>query len=62
MGLNGNKERNMIAYYPNQIYSQFFGTSFNKPDNKGVKTLQENVDLIITRNGIMINPKSWKII
>jgi hypothetical protein len=62
IGINGEKQRNMIAYYPNQMYSQFFDPNFKKLKNKGVMTLVENVDLIITRNGISINPKTWRLL
>lgn len=61
ISLTGKKERNMIAYYPNQLYSQFFDKDFGKLDNKGIKCLEENIDLIITRNGICIDPKCWRL-
>tara|TARA_Y100001936_G_C16056265_1_gene661228 strand:+ start:410 stop:1870 length:1461 start_codon:yes stop_codon:yes gene_type:complete len=62
ISLNGEKERNMVAYYPHQLYSQFFDRKFQKPDTKGVKCIEKNIDLIIARNGILINPKTWSII
>lgn len=62
VGINGKKERNMIAYYPNQLYSQFFDTKLQKLSNKGVKSLESNVDLIISRGGIMIDPKKWELL
>ena len=62
IGINGEKQRNMIAYYPNQMYSQFFDINLKKLKNKGVMTLVENTDLIITRNGISIDPKTWSLL
>ena len=62
IGLNGEKERNMIAYYPNQLYSQFFDVNLKKLDNKGVKSIESNVHLILARDGIAIDPKTWSLL
>ncbi|MGY5144188.1 MAG: hypothetical protein ACW9XH_06870 [Candidatus Nitrosopumilus sp. bin_32a] len=62
IGFNAEKERNMITYYPNQLYSQFFNKKYQKLDNKGVKSIESNVDLIITRDGLTIDPKTWSLL
>ena len=62
IGLNNEKERNMVAYYPNQLYSQFFTKTLTKLENKGTRCLQLNCDMIIARDGIIINPKKWRLV
>ena len=44
------------------FFTRFFGEKFQKPDTKGVKCIEKNIDLIIARGGILINPKTWSII
>ena len=58
----GGKERNFIAYYPHQLYTQFFNSSGNKAENKGVNVLQSLADLIITAKGVLIYPPEWRVL
>ena len=58
----GEKERNFVAYYPNQLISQFLMTSGSAPDAKGTKMLRREASLIITHKGVCLNPANWKVI
>jgi hypothetical protein len=60
--LLGNKERNFVAYYPHQLYTQFFNANGRKVDNKGANVLQNLADLIITAKGILIKPSEWRVL
>ena len=60
--LVGERERNVITYYPHQLYSQFFTIQGKRPNNKGANVLQSQVDLVITSKGVLIEPKSWTIL
>ena len=62
IGLNNEKERNMVAYYPNQLYSQFFSKKLEKLENKGTRCMQANFHVIIARDGIIIDPKNWSLV
>lgn len=53
---------NFILYYPHQLYSQFFNGNMAIPINKGVRMLREQATLIISCNGVLINPASWTIV
>lgn len=58
----GAKERNFVAYYPNQLYTQFFNANGRKVDNKGANVLQYQCDLIITAKGILMKPSEWRVL
>ena len=60
--LENNKERTFIIYYSHQLYSQFFTASGTIKQNKGTKVIEKNVDLLITNNGIVLDPKKWKVL
>jgi hypothetical protein len=62
IGLNNEKERNMVAYYPNQLYSQFFSKTLGKLENKGTRCIQSNFHVIIARDGVIIDPKNWSLV
>ena len=57
----GEKERNFVAYYPNQLISQFLTTSGSAPHAKGVKMLREEATLIISHDGVCLHPKHWTV-
>lgn len=59
--LENNPERKFVVYYPHQLFTQFFDGSNNIKDNKGIKVISSNVDVIITNNGVILNPKDWKV-
>ena len=52
----------MVAYYPNQLYSQFFSKKLEKLENKGTRCMQANFHVIIARDGIIIDPKNWSLV
>jgi hypothetical protein len=56
------KNRNFVVYYPHQLYSQFFSENGKRPDNKGVKIIQANVDLVITAKGVLLEPEGWSLL
>jgi len=58
----GKRERNFVAYYPNQLISQFLSTSGSAPHAKGVKMLQREASVIIAHNGVCLHPEHWKVI
>jgi len=60
--LENNKERKFIIYYPHQLHTQFFSSGGILKDNKGTKVIAGNVDLVITNNGVLINPKDWSVL
>lgn len=60
--LLGNRVLNFVAYYPHQLYSQLYGRGCEIPKNKGVRMLRSQATLIITAGGVMVEPKSWRII
>jgi hypothetical protein len=57
--LNGNKIRNFVIYYPHQLYTQFYSTNCKPKMNKLIESLNFFTDLLITREGIIINPSDW---
>jgi hypothetical protein len=59
--LLGNRVLNFVAYYPHQLYSQFYEQNGKIPNNKGVKMLRSQATLIITSGGILIEPTNWRI-
>lgn len=58
----GQKERNFIAYYPNQLLSQFFTEAGSPPSAKGVKMLRQEAALIIANNGLCLQPQRWEVV
>jgi hypothetical protein len=58
----GKRVLNFVAYFPHQLYSQFFTQTGDVPKNKGVKMHSSQSTLIITCGGILIEPGQWKII
>lgn len=60
--ITGQKERNFIAYYPNQLLSQFFTTAGFPPSAKGVKMLRQEATLIIANNGLCLLPQKWEVV
>jgi hypothetical protein len=60
--LLGSQKLNFVAYYPHQLYSQFFTSAGTVPNNKGVRMLSSQANLLITCGGIMIDPKRWRIV
>jgi hypothetical protein len=60
--LLGNRVLNFVAYYPHQLYSQFYTARGLIPNNKGVKMLRSQATLIVSCGGILLEPREWKII
>lgn len=60
--LLGNRVLNFVAYYPHQLYSQFYTARGVIPNNKGVKMLRSQATLIVSCGGILLEPREWKII
>ncbi len=60
--LLGQRVMNFVAYYPHQLYSQFFTANGRAPDSKGVKVLRSQATLIITCGGVPIYPYEWSVI
>lgn len=58
----GKRERNFVAYYPNQLTSQFFTVAGAAPSAKGVKMLRQETALIIAHNGVCLKPQPWEVI
>ncbi len=58
--LSARKEALFVAYYPHQLASQLFAADGSPPRAKGVNVIRENVDLVITANGVLLIPKEWK--
>ncbi|MBW2972758.1 hypothetical protein KY346_00015 [Candidatus Woesearchaeota archaeon] len=56
------QDKTFIIYYPHQIYSQFFNNNGKIKQNKGTKVISANVDLVITNNGIVLDPKTWRVL
>ncbi|MDG6919649.1 MAG: hypothetical protein JRN62_09500 [Nitrososphaerota archaeon] len=56
------KIRNFVAYYPHQLYSQFFQRNGKIRENKGIKIIESNVDLVITAGGVLLGPRDWGLI
>lgn len=59
--LFGNRVLNYVAYYPHQLYTQFYTRTGDIPQNKGVRLLRSQATLIITCCGILIKPDEWRI-
>tara|TARA_Y100000310_G_C20629604_1_gene787893 strand:- start:109 stop:825 length:717 start_codon:yes stop_codon:yes gene_type:complete len=60
--LENNQDKTFILYYPHQIYSQLFNRSGKIKQNKGTKVISANVNLVITNNGIVLDPKTWRVL
>ena len=58
----GERVLSFVAYFPHQLYSQFFTQTGGIPKNKGVKMHTSQSTLIITCGGILIEPRGWKVI
>jgi hypothetical protein len=59
--LLGEQDLYFVAYYPHQLFTQFFDRNGAKPQNKGVRMLSSQADLIISDKGVLIEPEEWKI-
>jgi hypothetical protein len=59
--LLGKQVLNYVAYYPHQLFTQFFKRNGHMPENKGVKMLRSQADLIISYKGVIIEPKQWEV-
>jgi len=59
--MENNKNKRFVLYYPHQLYSQFYDKNGRIKNNKGIKTISHLVDLVITNNGILIDPYEWRV-
>jgi hypothetical protein len=59
--LFGNRVLNFVPYYPHQLYSQFISRSAATLQNKGVRMLRTQANLIVTSGGILFNPALWEV-
>lgn len=60
--LAGQRVLNFVAYYPHQLYSQFFTSTGDILNNKGVRVLRSQATLIVTCGGVMLEPSEWKLL
>lgn len=60
--INNSAERNIVAYYPHQLYSQIFNSSGILNDNKGLRVLGRLTTLLIMTGGVLVKPSSGEVI
>lgn len=55
-------ERNIVAYYPHQLFSQLYSPSGAPNNSKGMRVLEKLATLLIMSGGIPIDPVNWEVI